>query len=69
MDIVELEINLFNLIKELHQDIISMTPTGGFSSPRDIELVTQVNIKNAILNKLQEAMQIINPNFDIKEPQ
>ena len=57
---------LYQLIKELYQEISDMTPADGFSSPRDIELVTEVNIKGAILDKLHEAMKIINPDFKYK---
>ena len=62
-----LEIDLYNIIHNLHKEIKSIKPPEGFSSPRDIKLVTEVNIKSAILDKLQEAMQIINPNFNIRE--
>ena len=59
-----LEIRLFNFIKELHKEIVDMKPEGGFSSPRDYELVTEVNKKAAILDKLQEAMRVYNPDFE-----
>lgn len=59
-----LEIKLFNLIKETYKEIVDMRPEDGFSSPRDYELVTEVNKKSAILDKLQEAIRIINPDFN-----
>jgi len=62
----ELERKLYILIKELYEDIVSMTPIGGFSSPRDLQLVKEANKKAAILDSLQEAMRIINPGFDIR---
>lgn len=62
-----LETKLYSMIKELHNEIKAMRPADGFSSPRDIKLITEVNKKGAILNKLQEAMQIIIPDFDIKD--
>ncbi len=64
-----LEIRLFNFIKELHQEIVNMKPEGGFSSPRDYELVTEVNKKSAIFDKLQEAMRIYNPGFEYEQKQ
>ena len=64
-----LEIRLFNLIRELHQEIVDMEPEGGFSSPRDLELVTEVNKKSAVFNKLQEAMRIYNPDFKYEPKQ
>ncbi len=64
-----LEIRLFNLIRELHQEIADMKPEGGFSSPRDLELVTEVNKKSAVFDKLQEAMRIYNPDFKYEPKQ
>jgi len=63
----ELEIKLYNSIVELFEDIKDMTPEDGFSSPRDIELVTEVNKKAAILDYMQDAMRVINPGFEIRE--
>lgn len=63
----EIERKLYVLIKELYEEIVEMRPSDGFNSPRDIELVKQVNIKSAILDKLQEGMKVINPGFDIKD--
>ena len=60
------ETSLYHLIKSLHEEIKNMRPDDGFSSPRDVTLVRDVNAKAAILDKLQEAMRIINPDFDIK---
>lgn len=61
-----IERKLYIFIKDLHQEIVDMRPDDGFSSPRDIELVKQVNIKGAILDKLQEGMRVINPGFEIR---
>lgn len=63
---MQVEPILHNLIEELYQDIKDSTPADGFSSPRDIALVTEVNRKSAVLDKLQEAMQITIPTYDIK---
>ena len=43
----ELETKLYRLINELYHEIKGMTPEGGFSSPRDLELVREVNKKAA----------------------
>ena len=64
---IPIELSLYSLIKGLYTEIKLMKPSDGFSSPRDIALVSKVNAKVAILDKLQEAMQVINPQFDIKE--
>lgn len=62
-----LEIKLFNLIKELFVEIKDMTPVDGFSTPRDLKLVTEVNKKVAILDHMQDAMRVINPDFEIRD--
>jgi hypothetical protein len=62
-----LEQKLHKLIKETFQEIKDMKPEDGFSSPRDIDLVTEVNKKSAILNHIQDAMRVINPEYDIIE--
>ena len=62
-----IETRLFELILDLYEEIKSMTPTDGFSSPRDIELLKKVNMKSAVLDNLQEAMRVINPDFEIRE--
>jgi hypothetical protein len=64
---MNLEQKLHKLIKETFQEIKDMQPEDGFSSPRDIDLVTEVNKKSAILNHIQDAMRVINPDYDIIE--
>ncbi len=64
---MDTEQKLYQFIKELYEEIKAMTPVDGFSSPRDLKLVTEVNRKGAILNSLQEAMRVISPGFDIRE--
>lgn len=63
----EIEPRLHSLIEYTYNNIVAMTPPDGFSSPRDLALVTEVNKQSAILHKLQEAMRVINPNYDIKD--
>lgn len=63
----ELEIRLNIFLEELYQEIKDMRPPDGFNSPRDIELVTEVNKKSAVLDKVQEAMHIYNPAYNIRQ--
>ena len=58
-----LEIRLFNLIRELHQEIVDMKPEGGFSNPKDLELMMELIKKSAVLETLEKAMRIYNPYF------
>lgn len=63
----KLEGQVFNMIDALYADIKAMTPPDGFSSPRDIELVRIVNKKSAVLERLQEAMRVMVPTFEIRD--
>ena len=62
----EIEIELHHYIKDLFQEIKDMHPVGGLSSPRDIELAKEINKKAAIMDRLQEAMRVITPDFEIR---
>ena len=62
-----METKLYQLIKELHQEIIDMHPEDGLSSPRDLALVTEINIKSAMLDHMQDAMRVLNPAFEIRK--
>lgn len=62
-----LEIKLHHFIKELFQEIKDMHPTGGLSSPRDIELAKEINKKAAIMDHMQDAMRIINKDYEIRD--
>lgn len=64
---LQLERKLYVAIKDLYQEIKDMYPADGFSSPRDITLVTEINKKFAILDHMQNAMRVINPGFEIRE--
>jgi len=64
---MDTEQRLYRLINELYHEIKNMVPEDGFSSPRDLALVTEVNKKAAILDNLQDAMRVINPGFEIRE--
>ena len=63
----KLEIKLYNAISELFQEIKDMHPADGLHSPRDLQLVKEINKKAAIMDKMQEAMRIINPHFEIRD--
>lgn len=62
----EIEIELYHFIKDLFEEIKDMHPVGGLSSPRDIELTKEINIKAAIMDHVQDAMRVINPGFEIR---
>lgn len=64
---MQIEPHLHTTIQELLEHIKSLRPVDGFSSPRDLELVTQVNKESAVLNKLEEAMQILVPGYLARE--
>ena len=65
-NIEEIEIELYRFIKDLFQEIKDMHPVGGLNSPRDIELVKEINKKAAIMDYMQDAMRVINPDFEIR---
>ena len=62
----EIEIELHHYIKDLFQEIKDTHPVGGLNSPRDIELAKEINKKSAIMDRLQDAMRVINPDFEIR---
>ena len=64
---MDTEQQLYKMIRELFQEIKDMVPEDGFSSPRDLALVTEQNKKAAIMDHLQDAMRVINPGFEIRE--
>lgn len=64
--IEQIEVELYNQIKDLFQEIKDMHPVGGLSSPRDIELAKEINKKAAIMDHLQDAVRVINPEFEIR---
>lgn len=62
---MQLETKLNNFIEELYQELLNSVPAGGFSSPRDLKLVTDVNKKSAVLRHLQDGMRVLNPDYQI----
>ena len=65
-NIEEIEIELYRFIKDLFQEIKDMHPKDGLNSPRDLKLVEEINKKAAIMDYLQDAMRVINPDFEIR---
>lgn len=61
-----IEVKLHHFIKELFEEIKSMKPKDGFSSPRDIELAKEINKKAAIMDHMQNAMRVINKDYEIR---
>ncbi len=57
------ETQLNNMIKDLFQEIKSMRPEDGFTSPRDLKLVNDINKKKAFMDKLQAAMRLFNQDY------
>lgn len=66
MNVPKLEIKLDSIIEETYQLLKDMHPEDGLSSPRDIELVKEINKVNASLEHMQNAMRVFNPNYEIK---
>ena len=64
--IEEIEIQLQDLIKDLFRDLKDSHPEDGLHSPRDIELAKEINKKTAIMDRVQNAMRIINPEYEIR---
>ena len=66
-NIEEIEIVLYQFIKDLFQEIKAMHPQDGLNSPRDIELAKEINKKAAIMDYMQDAMRVINQGFEIRD--
>ena len=64
--IEEIEAELYQSINNLFQEIKAMHPKDGLNSPRDLELVNEINKKAAIMGYMQDAVRIINPGFEIR---
>ena len=62
----EIEAELYQSINNLFQEIKAMHPKDGLTSPRDLKLVTEINKKAAIMDHIQDAVRIINPDFEIR---
>lgn len=62
----EIEVELYQSINNLFQEIKAMHPKDGLNSPRDLELVEEINKKAAIMDYMQDAVRVINPEFEIR---
>jgi hypothetical protein len=61
------DIDLHSAILNLKEEIKSMTPEDGFNSPRDYNLVKDVNIKSSILEKWIDAMKERHPDYKLEQ--
>ena len=59
-------IDLHSMILNLKEEIRGMTPEDGFNSPRDYNLVTEINIKSSILEKWIDAMKERHPDYKLE---
>lgn len=61
------DIDLHSAILNLKEEIKSMTPADGFNSPRDYNLVKEVNSESSILEKWIDAMKKRHPNYKLEQ--
>lgn len=61
-----LETKLHNFIGNLFEEIKGMHPADGLNSPRDLKLIEEINKKAAIMDHMQNAMRIINKDYEIR---
>lgn len=59
-------IDLHSAILNLKEEIRGMTPEDGFNSPRDYDLVKEINIKSSILEKWIDAMKERHPDYKLE---
>ena len=59
------DIDLHSMILNLKEEIIGMTPEDGFNSPRDYDLVKEINSKSSILDKWIDAMKERHPDYKL----
>ena len=60
------DIDLHSAILNLKEEIKSMTPEDGFNSPRDYNLVKEINSKSSILDKWIDAMKERHPDYNLE---
>ncbi len=60
------DIDLHSMILNLKEEIRGMTPEDGFNSPRDYDLVKEINIKSSILEKWIDAMKERHPDYKLE---
>ena len=60
------DIDLHSTILDLKENIKNLTPADGFNSPRDYNLVKDVNIKSSILEKWVSVMKERHPDYKLE---
>ena len=60
------DIDLHSTILDLKENIKNLTPADGFNSPRDYNLVKEVNFKSSVLEKLIDAMKERHPDYKLE---
>ena len=60
------DIDLHSMILNLKEEIRGMTPEDGFNSPRDYNLVKEINSKSSILDKWIDAMKERHPDYKLE---
>ena len=60
------DIDLHSMILNLKEEIRGMTPEDGFNSPRDYDLVKEINSKSSILDKWIDAMKERHPDYKLE---
>ena len=61
------DIVLHSAILNLKEEIKSMTPADGFNSPRDYNLVKEVNVKSSVLEMLIDDMKERHPDYKLEQ--
>lgn len=61
------DIDLHSAILNLKEEIKSMTPADGFNSPRDYNLVKEVNSESSILEKWVSIMKERHPDYKLEQ--
>ena len=61
------DIYLHSAILNLKEEIKSMTPEDGFNSPRDYDLVKEINSKSSILDKWIDVMKERHPDYKLED--
>lgn len=60
------DIDLHSMILNLKEEIRGMTPEDGFNSPRDYDLVKEINSKSSILDKWIDVMKERHPDYKLE---
>lgn len=63
----DIEARLYRMIKDMYIELKGMYPEDGLKSPRDIKLTRKINKHGRVMDKVQDAMRVINPDFEIRD--